>query len=46
MDEEPTEEDIKHLKDLYFKENSTINVINYGKICFSLNKGDYMQPKI
>ena len=46
MDEEPTEEDIKHLKDLYFKENSTINIINYGKIYFSLNKGDYMQPKI
>lgn len=44
--DEPTEENIKYLKDLYFKENSTVNVIDYGDIDFSLNKGDYMKPKL
>ena len=43
---EPDEKDIKHLKDLYFQENATVNMINYGHIGFSLNQGDYMQPKI
>jgi hypothetical protein len=44
--DEPDEKDIKHLKNLYFQENSTTNMINYGDINFSLNQGDYTQPKI
>jgi hypothetical protein len=44
--EQPDEKDFKHLKDLYVQENATTNVINYGQINFSLNQGDYMQPKL
>ncbi len=43
---EPTDEDIKNIKDLYYKENATIDIIEYGDIGFSLNKGDYMKPKL
>lgn len=46
IDKEPTEKDIKHLKDLYFLENVTTNVIDYGNIHFSLNNGDHLQPKL
>ena len=46
IDKEPTEKDIKHLKDLYFLENATTNVIEYGDIHFSLNDGDHLQPKL
>ena len=42
--EEPTKETVKNLKDIYFKENSSDELINYGKIDFSLNKGDYIRP--
>lgn len=42
--EEQTSEKVKHLKDLYFKENTSDELINYGLIDFSLNKGDYMKP--
>ena len=45
MLEEPTEKDIKHLKNLYFQENATTNIIDYGNIYFSLNQGDYTQPR-
>lgn len=43
--EEPTEENVKELKDVYFKENITDEIINYNDVHFSLNKGDYMCPK-
>lgn len=43
---EPTDEDIKRIKDLYYKENATSDIIDYGDIGFSLNKGDYMKPKL
>jgi len=43
--EEPNVDGIKELKDLYFKENTNINVVDYKqKFYFSLNKGDYVQP--
>jgi uncharacterized C2H2 Zn-finger protein len=41
---EPDDEGIKNLKYLYYQENLTPNVIEYEKIYFSLNKGDYMKP--
>lgn len=43
---EPDEEGIKKLKELYYKENSTTDVINYDEFNFSLNKGDYMKPLV
>jgi hypothetical protein len=43
--EEPTEKDIKHLKDLYSKENATTDIIDYGDIYFSFNQGDYLMPQ-
>lgn len=42
--EESTEVKKKELKDLYFKENITDEIINYGKFYFSLNNGDYEKP--
>ena len=42
--EEPTESNIKELKELYLKENLTAEKINYDGFYFSLNKGDYMEP--
>lgn len=41
---EPTEDKIKELKKLYFEENTTDNLMNYGKFYFSFNKGDYSKP--
>lgn len=42
--EEQTPESVKLLKQLYYEENITDNIINYGRINFSLNAGDYMKP--
>lgn len=42
--EEPNENLVKELKDLYFKENVTDEYIKYNNIYFSLNKGDYEKP--
>lgn len=44
--EEATENDIKILKNLYYKENMTDEIIKYENINFSLNKGDYCKPNI
>jgi len=44
--EEPTEEGITRLKELYMKENATIEPIHYGDFNFSLNRGDYTEPII
>ena len=41
---EPDEEGVKQLKELYYKENRTDEVIQYDKFYFSMNKGDYMKP--
>jgi hypothetical protein len=40
----PTGDDAKKLKDLYYEENMTDNEVDYGKIYFSLNEGDYKEP--
>ncbi|KAJ3206455.1 hypothetical protein HK099_000538, partial [Clydaea vesicula] len=40
----PTEKDVADIKALYFEENTTDNVINYGAVNFSLNNGDYQPP--
>ncbi len=37
---------ISELKEFYYKENSTDEIINYKKFYFSLNNGDYMKPNI
>ena len=44
--EEPTAEKVKRLKDIYFEENTSDKLIDYGKVDFSLNKGDYMKPNM
>lgn len=44
--EESDINEIKVLKDLYFKENVTDDMINYSKFYFSMNKGDYEKPII
>lgn len=40
----PDEAGVKALKDNYYKENMTADVIDYGQVHFSLNDGDYMKP--
>lgn len=42
----PTNDKVKKLKDMYFKENITSEFITYDNINFSLNQGDYMKPNI
>lgn len=42
--EEPTEEGVKELKDRYFIENSTTEVVSYDNFYFSMNRGDYTRP--
>lgn len=42
--EDTTPEKVKKLKDIYFEENTLDNVVDYGFVDFSLNKGDYMKP--
>lgn len=42
--EEPTEEGVTRLKDLYYKENTTIEMVEYTGFKFSLNSGDYKKP--
>jgi hypothetical protein len=44
--DKPDLEGVKELKSIYFKENSTEDLINYRNFYFSLNMGDYMKPKI
>ncbi|KAJ3179762.1 hypothetical protein HDU85_004763 [Gaertneriomyces sp. JEL0708] len=42
--QKPTEENVGWLKNLYYEENTTDNVVAYGTVCFSLNEGDYQMP--
>lgn len=42
--EYPDIEKVKKLKDLYYTENTTNIVMDYSKIYFSLNSGDYKCP--
>lgn len=43
---DPDIDSIKELKDLYYKENTSDEIINYGKFYFSMNSGDYQKPII
>lgn len=42
--EKPTEEGIEKLKEFYYKENMTEELITYDKFYFSLNDGNYSKP--
>jgi len=41
-----TPEEARTLKDLYFEENTTTKPITYNKFFSSMNKGDYLCPKL
>jgi hypothetical protein len=42
--EESTFDGVKELRDIYFQENATSDMINYRLFNFSLNQGDYERP--
>lgn len=42
--EDMRDESMKDLKDSYYEENRTENIIKYGKVHFSMNMGDYQKP--
>ena len=42
----PTLKDREKIKELYKRENSTADLVEYGPIHFSLNEGDYMEPVV
>jgi hypothetical protein len=46
--EPATEESIKRLRELYYRENTTTDIIDYSgtDLKFSFNLGDYMKPNI
>jgi hypothetical protein len=44
--DEPTDQGIVRLKELYLIENKTTEMVYYDGFHFSLNKGDYMEPII
>ena len=41
-----SDEDIKAVKDLYYKENTTDEMVYYKDIHFSMNDGDYLEPTL
>lgn len=41
-----TDNDVQDLKQLYYLENTTTDIVKYNDIYFSLNKGDYIAPKL
>lgn len=42
--ENETEKELVRLKELYYKENSTDEIVKYNNFLFSMNKGDYEKP--
>ena len=42
--EQPTEENITELRELYYKENFTTEKVSYVGIYYSMNSGDYLEP--
>lgn len=44
--EPTTKEGLQKVRDLYYKENLTDEIIDYGTIPFSMNAGDYSMPDI
>jgi hypothetical protein len=43
---DPDQKTTRELKDLYYKENLTDELMDYGTINFSLNAGDYTRPTV
>jgi len=41
-----TDQNMKDLRNLYYEENTTDNIVNYGNIYYSMNNGDYMKPNL
>lgn len=41
-----TRQNVSNLRTLYFLENTTADIIDYGFIDFSMNSGDYLKPYI
>lgn len=39
-----TDDDRNVLRDLYYIENTTDKIVDYGDVYYSMNKGDYVQP--
>lgn len=48
LERDPSEEDVRELKERYFLENTTSDFIDYdsGNFYFSLNEGDYLRPRL
>jgi hypothetical protein len=44
--ERPDKEGCTTLKNNYFKENTSDEIVDYGMVNFSLNEGDYTQPNL
>lgn len=42
--EQMQNETMKSLRDTYYEENSTEKIVDYGKVRFSMNSGDYEKP--
>lgn len=42
--EQMTKETLANLRNTYFEENRTENTVEYGKVHFSMNSGDYLKP--
>lgn len=42
--EEMTQGTMDNLRDSYYKENKTEEMVKYGKVHFSMNSGDYQEP--
>lgn len=42
--EQMTKETLANLRNIYFEENRTENRVEYGKVHFSMNSGDYQKP--
>lgn len=43
---QPTPEEVQALRDLYFRENTSAEVITYPPTYFSMNSGDYLAPRL
>ena len=42
--EQMNNDNMQNLRDDYYKENKTEKNVNYGKVHFSMNSGDYKKP--
>jgi hypothetical protein len=42
--ENMSSEMLENLRDSYYKENTSENRVDYGKVNFSMNSGDYKKP--